>query len=205
MEHSLTKGGALPELDPADYPVLTANLEREFRTAVPDLWELETLDQEAERLSYDLDYAVIRAYEALRATMTAQGRVPFEEPDTINEPASWLRAIRETRERSEMRRLSTLLLPSSRAEALRAPDYAILSSTDVLELLEEVHVDVQSRPRWLSKDDLRLAFMIWTEPGTVISTPDWRGSMTRLLADMQTARAARYAAIRFRAARAHTL
>lgn len=203
MERSLACGGSLPAVDAGDQARLQARLESLMRRAIPDLWETDPAVCGGEDLAKALDTAVIQAYEGLREALLAEGREAFDDPDTGHDADAWREGIAETRNRHEMAPLVSLLLPSARAEVLRAPDYTALAAADVATLLEESHVDLQRRgtTRWLSDSDIRVAFALWTDPRSVLRNPGWREATVRLLADRQTARAARYAALRFRASR----
>lgn len=203
MERSLACGGSLPAVDAGDQARLQARLELCMRRAIPDLWEADPAVCGDDDLAIALDTAVIQAYEALREALLAEGREAFDDPDTGHDADAWREAIAETRDRHEMAPLVSLLLPSARAEVLRAPDYTALAAADVATLLEESHVDLQGRgmARWLSDGDIRVAFALWTDSRSVLRNPGWREAAVRLLADRQTARAARYAALRFRASR----
>jgi hypothetical protein len=197
----LALGTEFPTVSPAELGLFVSFLQSQLRAAIPDLWERSTTDLDADALGQSFDEAVNLAYGDLAAEQVAQGRFPCEEADAGKDPIEWLNAVRDVIPLYEMRSLATMVLPLRRATALVAPDYSALSTQEVISLLDEVHIDVQGRPRWLSADDLRIAFDIWTDPRGALRSAGWREAAERLLSDMQTARAVRYAALRFRAAR----
>jgi hypothetical protein len=206
ISRSLAVGGdQFPELDPADHRSFLSCLQSQLRAGVPDLWErnLGTLD--AGELGEAFDQAVDFAYVDLQLAQIAEGKLPCDDSDAGKDPDEWLKAVRDSVALHEMRALAGMVLPASRAAALVAADYSALSAPDVVALLDKVHIDAQQRSRWLSTDDLGLAFGLWTDPRSAINTPGWAETADRLLADRPTARAIRYAALRFRATRDRNL
>lgn len=201
VSRSLAMGTEFPDVDPADHRLFLSFLQSQLRVAVPDLWEQDAADLDADAVGQSFDEAVNRAYDDLAAEQVAQGRLPCDEADAGKDPAEWLEAVRDAVALQEMRPLVRMILPARRAAALVAPDYSALSSQDVVALLDEAHVDVQGRPRWLSAVDLGIAFALWVDPRSAVRSPGWREAAEHLLSDRQTVRAVRYAALRFKAAR----
>lgn len=205
VSRSLATGTEFPTVDPIDNRRFLSCLQSQLRAAVPNLWERDPATLNADSLGQAFDDAVNFSYDDLAAEQISEGRLPCDEADAGKDPAEWLEAVRDAVALHEMRALVRMVLPTSRAAALIAPDYSALSAQDVVALLDEVHTDVQGRPRWLSAENLGIAFGLWADPRAAIRSPGWREAAERLLSDRQTARAVRYAALRFRAARNRNL
>jgi hypothetical protein len=203
MEKSLAYGEKLPQLQPEIYPRLVSRLQIHLRAAVPDLWTANLDNRDPDALAEALDTAVLDAWDDLRKTLVEEGRSAFDEDD-VNSGASaevWKQAIQEAMNRLEISPLLKFVLPKRRAHALRVPDYAAQAAGDMVSLLDGTHVDVQGNQRFLSRDDIAFAFRMWTFPRGFINAAGWKDVACKLLADRQTARAVRYAALRFRASR----
>jgi len=206
MDDGLAYGDGFPELPPQSSPRLAARLQAQFRAAVPELWTADVNGIGIDDLAATLDEAVLDAWSDLHRTLVGEGRAAFDEDDVDpgSAPERWAKVVGATRERHELTRLAGLVLPRRRADVLRIPDYATLAPADVIALLEARHVDVLGRQRHLTRDDLALAFRLWVDPRGFIAASGWREVAGKLLVDRQTARAVRYAALRFRASRALT-
>lgn len=201
FRRGLAGGSGFPDVPERDVPRLVVRLQAALKAAVPELWEAGVESLSADSLGEAFDAAVNEAYEAYAYDLITLGQPPCDEVDTGNDPDFWLHAIEETQARHERSGLLRFLLPEARRTALLVPDYSGLSADDVVGLLNDVHVDLE-RSRWLSTEDLRVGFTMWVEPRRMIRTPGWREASDRLLSDRQTARAVRYAALRFSDARA---
>jgi hypothetical protein len=206
MARNLAAGGMLPDTPAADKPRLERLVAEALERARPDLWDSPEITDE-EDLAGQLDMAVIDAYEKLASLIVSEGRSPIGDPDAYGDPEIWMMAIKDAGERhraaaQRAEKIEKLILPSSRARELVFADYDRLNESDLLSLLVETHVDLNLRsPYWLGEDALDTALNIWIAPRAVVSRSDWRLHAERLLADRQTARATRYAALRYRAAR----
>jgi hypothetical protein len=201
MDRGLAAGGMLPDIEPADRPRLERMVAEALQNSAPQLRDGEVGD-DPEALAAELDMAVIEAYEELGRLRLAEGRPPVEDPDANGAPEAWLAAIREARDRHRAARLATLILPAERARELMQADYRHLTDRDVLALLVETHVDLQLRPpHWLGAAALETALAVWIDPRSVAGRADWKEHVRRLVPDRQTARAVRYVALRYRAAR----
>lgn len=201
IRRGLAGGSNFPAVPERDVPRLVVRLQAALKAAAPELWEAGVQSLSRDSLGEAFDAAVNEAYEAYAYDLIMLGQPPCDEVDTGNDPDFWLHAIEETQARYERSGLLRLLLPEVRRTALLVPDYSGLSSDDVVALLNDVHVDLE-RSRWLSAEDLRIGFTMWVEPRKMIRTPGWREASERLLSDRPTARAVRYAALRFSDARA---
>ncbi|WP_199555247.1 hypothetical protein [Sandaracinobacteroides hominis] len=221
MARSLAAGGMLPEIPVSEQPRLEQFVAEALEEARPDLWELPILQdtkadpdlpdpttvEQWEALASELDLAVIDAYEKFAMLLVSEGQPSIEDPDANNDAELWMSAIRQARDLQRTvsfraQRIEALILPGKRAHALITADYSRLAESDVVSVLIDNHVDLIVRqPYWLGPDALATAVNIWIDPRSVASRPDWKDHIQRLLADRQTARAARYVALRYRAAR----
>lgn len=197
----LAAGGDFPEVEGWQAAALSRHLAQRFARVAPNLWNgAEVVDAVAERL----DGAILEAWEdLLEEIFRREGRFVLADLDVGNDAADWTGAVRQAREKVCLGDLLTYLLPRARSVALSAPDYQDLSLEDVADILVRSHVDLSPRgqPRWISEDDIRRGFLFWARPGTLSTDPEWQASLQRLLSDRQTARALRYAALRYRASR----
>lgn len=110
------------------------------------------------------------------------------------------RLVDRAREAARLPELSELVLPAPRAECLERVPYESSHLDDLIAALVSCHVDVQSRSgRWLTPADLRALLYLFLAPERVMDDPEWRGRLLRFSADRFTARAVRYAALRYRA------
>lgn len=201
ISRGLAAGGMLPEIPAGEEGRLRSLLARAFEAAVPFLWS-DGYEPDPDQLACDLDMAVIEAWETLANLRDAEGRSSIEDPDTSGDVDHWRAAVAEARERHMAGKLARYLLPSSRAQLLMRADYRHLAESDIVALLLDTHVDLNLRPpNWLGQGAIDTAFRIWTEPRAVLARGDWHTDAQRLLVDRQSARAARYAALRYRAAR----
>ncbi|WP_166037165.1 hypothetical protein [Sphingosinicella sp. YJ22] len=201
ISRGLAAGGMLPEIPAGEEARIHSLLARAFETAVPLLWS-DGCTPDPDQLACDLDMAVIDAWEKLANLRKAEGRSSIEDPDTSGDAEHWKAAVAEARERHAAAKLARFLLPSSRAQLLMRADYRLLAENDIVALLMDTHVDLNLRPpAWVGPDEIDTAFRIWTEPRAVLARGDWQDNALRLLIDRQSSRAARYAALRYRAAR----
>jgi hypothetical protein len=202
IESELAAGGCLPAVPESSRQHFEQLLARHLKSAFPALWE-GAGPSEPDAFAEAMDLAVIDAYEELGRRLEAGGQDGFEDVDTAGEPAAWIRAYEDTVARQCGRPLARLVLPESRASGLLSADYSKLLADEVIGLLNDLHADLNSRgtPRWLSAEDLALAFALWVNPARVLQSNDWKSRLERLLDDRPTSRAVRYAALRFRSSR----
>jgi len=147
----------------------------------------------------EMDDAVLDAWERLseKAVLNGAGELEF---DAGNADGSWQKLVDRAREAARLPELSELVLPAPRAECLERVPYESSHLDDLIAALVSCHVDVQSRSgRWLTPADLRALLYLFLAPERVMDDPEWRGRLLRFSADRFTARAVRYAALRYRA------
>lgn len=146
---------------------------------------------------------MIGGYEAFGRSLAQADAPAFDDVDTYGAPEAWHEAWLAMNLRLQGATLVKRILPMGRGLALRDQDYSRLTAAEVVQLLDRVHTDLNSRnaPRWLSRENLRVGFTLWTRPLQAVETPEWKSSIFRLLDDRPTSRAIRYAALRYRASR----
>ncbi|WP_188236139.1 hypothetical protein [Sphingopyxis sp. LK2115] len=202
-DEGLLKGEYLPELQPDQlhqfFGIFAAEIEKCWDPEAPaTAWVTEDF-------AGDMDTAVIEAFGKFGALLPPDEQEPFLDADILGEPRmrEWARAARKARKADLSGRIADLLLPASRASALRTADYDRLTSDELVRALDAVHLDLHSRnmPRWLTREHLQFGFWLWTAPSQLAATTGWKPALERLIDDRPTARAIRYAALRFRAAR----
>ena len=198
----LAVGEDLPSLQPEQRPRLINLLAREIECRWNPAWDRYN-EIVPDEFAEQMDTAVITAYEAFGAGLAGPEREPFKDVDTWREPEAWQKAAKRTQEMLAGAGLAQMILPVRRADRLLSTDYYRLASDEVVRLLDDCHTDLQSRnvPRWLSREHLQLGFWLWTAPVQVVAMQGWRPALERLIDDRATARAIRYAALRFRASR----
>lgn len=201
MQDGLAAGGMLPDIEPSDRPRLAAIVAEALAKAAPGPSD-GYAGEDGDGLAGDLDMAVIDAYEEFGRQLVAEGRPPIEDPDANNSAEAWLTAIRKAGDIYRAPRLAALILPHERALELMRADYRHLGDRDLLALLIDSHVDLHLRPpAWLGAATIETALAVWIDPRQVAARSDWQDHIRRLVPDRQTARAVRYAALRYRAAR----
>lgn len=201
MSSGLAAGGDFPELGGWRQAALVRHLSQRIAGTVPELWAAGSVSEEA---AEQLDLAVGEAWEDLfEEVLRREGRFLLEDVDPGNAAAAWSDAVATALDRLRFAELLPLVLPRSRALALSGPDYQHLALDEVGDILVGDHIDlsVRGQPRWISDDDVRRALLFWARPAALSTDPDWTGAMQRLLSDRQTARAVRYAALRYAASR----
>ena len=126
----------------------------------------------------------------------------FENAYPYSEPALWRSAHLSAVDRISGKLMSRLILPGERGRQLQEWDYR-QSSAKLITLLAELHADLSPRGqrKWIDASILQDGFHLWIEPSEILKTDDWLSSISKFLQDRQTARAVRYAALRFRASR----
>ncbi|HTM81943.1 hypothetical protein [Asticcacaulis sp.] len=198
----LISGEDLPVVDDsADRMFLRDRLLTRVTAIVPDL--SHSLEYWAKDVADNLDLAVIEAYEDLRLHQQASGRESFDDVDISRPEANWQRALVEARDMPLLSMFRPYILPAARWEALRNPFYEGLTEDDLVDLLDESHVDASRRSgmRRLGRPELRSLLQLWLSPRLLIESSDWPATLNRCLSDPHSARAVRYAALRYRLAR----
>lgn len=187
---------AFSPLDDDQKHELAGYLEERFRRMLPtpDLVVIPDGD-----MWPDMDDAVLDAWEKLSEKAMSDGAAELEF-DAGNADGSWQKLVASAREAARLPELSALVLPAQRAESLERLPYESSHLDDLIAALVSSHVDVQSRSgRWITPADLRALLHLFLAPERVMDDPEWRGRLLRFGADRSTARAVRYAALRYRA------
>ncbi len=198
----LVSGEDLPRIVSApDRAFLDHRLTARLREAVPTIGD--ALSAWSEELAGDLDLAVIDAYEDLRGHLQATNREAFDEVDMAREAETWREALERASDVPLLPMFKRLILPETRWDALIRPLYGDLSEDDLVDLLDDSHVDASRRPgiRWLGRPELRVMLQFWLSQRAMIDAEDWSISLVKGLSDVQTARAIRYVALRSKLAR----
>ena len=198
IARGMASGKDFPPLAAEHHDALQGCLAACLQAAAPNLRSLSPSDIEA--LAPKLDEAVNEGWlDHFLALERAGERFPLDdECDAFNEGAAWASAVREADDRHQLVSLGRKLTPQRRGYALTTFSYEFAGVADLISLLEVEHVDLRTRPPyWLADGDIRRGLMFWTDPRAF--GQDNRGSETlqKLLADRQTARSIRYAALRF--------
>ncbi|MGF6157412.1 hypothetical protein M2267_002671 [Ensifer sp. KUDG1] len=193
----LLSGDDLPPIARSfDMDFLTRRITLRLHQAVPD-HEI-ALAGWNEDLGGELDLAVIEAYEDLRSHMLQEGRDAFEEVDMQRPASTWLLALERARDIPRLAMFRRFILPEARWEALSAFPYETTTEDDIVDLLDNCHVDAFRRPglRWIGRPELRAMLELWISPRALLEAGEWQQYLAKSLSDMQTARAVRYAALR---------
>ena len=147
----------------------------------------------------EMDDAVLDAWEMLSTKTMSIGAAELEF-DAGNADGSWQKLVARAREATRLPELSALVLPKQRAESLERVPYESSHLDDLIAVLVSAHVDIQSRSgRWITPADLRALLYLFLTPERLMDDQEWRGRLLRFGADRFTARAVRYAALRYRA------
>lgn len=192
-----------------EIPAIPDALRRTFVTTlsakIMAAWPI--LPQDPERIDFDhfadrMAEAAADAYEEFASHFEGPEAEEFENAYPYSDPASWRSAHRMAVDRISGKLMSRLILPTERGKQLQEWDYS-QSSAKLISLLAELHADLSPRGqrKWIDASILQDGFHLWIEPSELLKTDDWFGSISRFLQDRQTARAVRYAALRFRASR----
>lgn len=197
MNTDLVCGGtAFSPLDADQKHELAGYLEDCFRRILPAPDLIVIPDGE---MWPEMDDAVLDAWEMLSENTMSKGAAELEF-DAGNADGSWQKLVARAREAARLPELSALVLPSQRAESLERVPYESSHLDDLIAALVSSHVDVQSRSgRWITPADLRALLYLFLAPERVMDDPEWRGRLMRFSADRFTARAVRYATLRYRA------
>lgn len=193
LRHS---GTELPTIDdPRDQRALRDYLTLRFNQALGKFGMAAELDGDVVAL---LDEALDLGWQDLRRQIQRSGRPVFDELDLNLDAADWQAALAEADAMPMLPAFSPLMLPVSRREMLRDADYAGMFVSDIVDLLDQCHLDAHRRPglRRIGRAELRALVQLWLAPAQLIEDDDWLVLLARCLSDQQTARASRYAALR---------
>ena len=202
IDLGLTNAGFDMPLSAINRETLARQLGARLRQVAPDL--ASRPPDTVASCEQEFDLAVNEAWvDVFDEIWNRERRVIFEDPDAGNSGADWVRAVAEGKNRLEISGLRAQVLPEARSKALASRDYGMTSVAELVRLLDGAHVDLAPRgsARWLHLDDLRRGLMLWINPAQLAEESCWPESVERLLADRQTCRAIRYAALRHLAAR----
>lgn len=197
----LTRGDDLPVIATrSDRARLNGYLIQRFRDEIPDVslalseWDDDTAG--------NLDLAVIDAYDDLRRYHEDLGHETFEEPDMSRPAHVWKAALQEAADLATLPMFKPLILPARRWNALVSAWYGELTQDELVDLLDSCHVDSFRRPgfRWMGRSEIRTLLQFWLSPAQVMAAENWAESLAHALSDIQTARAIRYVALRWRLA-----
>ncbi len=198
----LLTGGDLPRIEiNSDWMFFRDRLIDRFRAIITTI--PEAVHHWEEDVGGDLDLAVIDAYEDLRLHLEENGREAFEEVDMARPAEDWLRALEQAQEMPLLPMFRRFILPDSRWIALTNAPYDEFTENDLVDLLDECHVDASRRPgqRWIGRAELRNLVQFWLSPEATIFEEDWPRLLSKALSDVRSARAVRYAVLRYKLAR----
>lgn len=198
MTRGMAMGDGFPALPDEHRDSLRDCLAARFEAAAPHLRALHSA--EIETLAPTLDEAVNEAWEDHFQALERAGAAFHleDECDAGNDGAIWAAAVREAEDRHQLAPLGRKLAPERRGRALMAFNYDAEGLPALGGLLEAEHVDLRARPPlWLAAHDIRRGLMFWTDPRAFSREGEGPETLQRLLADRQTARAIRYAALRY--------
>ncbi|WP_371225371.1 hypothetical protein [Roseovarius sp. 2305UL8-3] len=198
----LLTGEDLPQIEIiSDWMFFRDRLIDRFRVVVTTI--TETVHHWDEEMGGELDLAVIDAYDDLRLHLEENGREAFEEVDMARPAEDWLRALEQAQEMPLLPMFRRLILPDSRWISLTSAPYDEFTENDLVDLLDECHVDASRRPgkRWIGRAELRTLVQFWLSPEATIYEEDWPRLLSKALSDVRTARAVRYTALRYKLAR----
>ena len=191
-----------------EIPVIPERLRRIFLDVFSSKIEVAwpTLSRHPEQIDFDqfadqMAEAAADAYEEIASHFDGPEVEDFENAYPYSEPALWRAAHRISVERMSGARMSRLILPSERGRQLQDWDYS-QTSTKLISMLSELHTDRSARgqSKWIDEPTLQAGLQLWLQPSGLLKTANWFESISRFLQDRPTARAVRYAALRYTAA-----
>lgn len=201
FEAELAAGGELPPVSASLRQTFERSLSKKMRLAWPQL-SADMLDIDFEKFAEEMDGAVAMTYEDLAGLLDGEEAEAFADVDPYSEPSKWQSALKFAVDRMSGSLLSRMILPAERGEKLQTWDYS-QPEAQLVSLLAEIHTDLSSRGQksWITASSIQDCLHLWIEPEELFSGDEWLTSLERFLQDRQTARAVRYAALRYRAAR----
>ncbi|WP_336098081.1 hypothetical protein [Roseovarius sp. CH_XMU1461] len=196
MERKLAAGNDnFDELSEEQLRMLSRLLLIEFRKVLPSVSVLVIPDGEEWPA---LDDAVNEAWTNL-ASQLKKANGTSVDGDCIVLDGQWQRAVKDAREADLMRPLARKILPVTRSIGLLQLPYLDLGFDDLISELNSRHIDVQRTGRHIPPEALRSLLSLFLRPPQTVENPDWRNLLARFASDRFTARAVRYAALRYRA------
>jgi hypothetical protein len=198
ITRGMATGEGFPALADVNRGSLQDCLAARFEATAPHLRALPPT--EIEELAPALDEAVNEAWEDhFQALERAGAGFHLEdECDAGNDGSVWAAAVRDAEDRYQLAPLGRMITSERRSRALMTFNYESEGLPALAALLETEHVDLRPRtPHWLASGDILKSLMFWTDPRGFAQEGEGSESLQRLLADRQTARAIRYAALRY--------
>lgn len=145
-----------------------------------------------------LDDAVNSAWSKL-ASQLKEANGTIVDGDCIVLNGEWQKAVSDAQKADLMRPLARKILPITRSIGLLQLSYLEAGFDELISELNSRHVDVQRTGRHISPEALRALLSLFLRPSQVVENPNWRSLLARFASDRFSARAVRYAAIRYRA------
>lgn len=196
LERKLAAGNDnFDELSQEQLRVLSKLLLIEFRKVLPSVSVLVIPDGDEWPA---LDDAVNEAWTNL-ASQLKEANGTSVDGDCIVLDGQWQKAVKDAREADLMRPLARKVLPITRSIGLLQLPYLDLGFDDLISELNSRHMDVQRTGRHIPPEALRALLSLFLRPSQTVENPDWRNLLVRFASDRFTARAVRYAALRYRA------
>ncbi|MFG6499425.1 hypothetical protein [Sulfitobacter sp. 1A15106] len=196
LERKLAAGSDnFDELSEEQLRVLSKLLLIEFRRVLPSVSVLVIPDGDEWPA---LDDAVNEAWTNLASQLKEAGGTPVD-GDCIVLDGQWQKAVKDAREADLMRPLARKVLPITRSIGLVQLPYLDLGFDGLISELNSRHMDVQRTGRHIPPEALRTLLSVFLRPSQTVENPDWRNLIARFASDRFTARAVRYAALRYRA------
>lgn len=167
----------------------------EFRNSLPSVPVIVIPDGEEWPA---LDDAVNAAWTKLAVKMKEVDGTTVD-GDCIVLGGQWQKAVMDAREADLMRPLARKILPITRSIGLLQLPYLELSFDDLISELNSRHIDLQRTGRHIPPEALRALLSLFLRPSQIVENPDWRNLLARFGSDRFSARAVRYAGLRYRA------
>lgn len=201
LEAELAAGGELPSVPASLQQTIERSLSEKMQSAWPQLFA-DMIDIDFEKFAEEMDGAVAKTYEDMAGHLDGKEAEAFTDVDPYSEPSAWQSALKIAVERMSGSLLSRMILPAERGEQLQNWDYN-QPEADIVSLLAEIHTDLSPRGQkpWITAANMQDCLHLWIEPAELLSGDEWLTSLSRFLQDRPTARAVRYVALRYRAAR----
>jgi hypothetical protein len=165
----------------------------EFKRTLPTISTLVIPDGEEWPA---LDDAVNLAWNSLANQLKEEDGTEVD-GDCIVLGGQWQKAVKDAREADYLRPLARKILPISRSFGLLQYDYSEASFDDLISELNSLHIDVQRIGRHIPPEALRALLSLFLRPSQVVDDSDWRSYIARFASDRFSARAVRYAALRY--------
>ena len=200
VETGLAAGGEFPSVPAKLLAAFDRTLSAKLASAWPNL-SADMLDIDFDKFAEAMDGAVAETYEELAVQLVGEEANAFGDVDPFSEPAKWQSALNTAIARMSGSLLSRKILPAERGEQLQTWDYS-LPQAQLVSLLLDIHTDVSPRgqKKWIRSSNIQDCLHLWIEPPELLKEDEWMESISSFLQDRQTARAVRYAALRYRAA-----